>query len=198
MQRCTLCVALHSWQQSNISFSSPPTFEDGILFDNALHFLSFPQAQKRPTPLPSPFRSFSFPRTDSLDIARFDQAVDCYFQNSLAPSTQRSYASAQSRYLSFCSQFNIQPLRIHEIHLCRFASLLAKDNIAHVCNHQMLFIGHTQTGRARPTNFMYKPLETNWLATWPSLAPSQRVEHTILPLRTLALAILLSLCHPLS
>ncbi len=47
------------------------------------------------------------------------------------PSTQRSYKSAQTRYYSFCSNFTIQPLPLQETHLCRFASFLAKENIAH-------------------------------------------------------------------
>lgn len=57
--------------------------------------------------------------------------MDFYFRHSLAPSTQRTYTSAQSRYLTFCSQFTIPPLPLHEPHLCRFAAFLATDNISH-------------------------------------------------------------------
>ena len=57
--------------------------------------------------------------------------MEFYFQHSLAPSTQRSYNSAHSRYFAFCSQFNIPPLPVQEAHLCRFASFLAKDNITY-------------------------------------------------------------------
>ena len=57
--------------------------------------------------------------------------MDFYFQRALASSTQRSYASAQSRYLAFCNQFLIPPLPVQEIHLCRFASFLASDNVSH-------------------------------------------------------------------
>ncbi len=66
-----------------------------------------------------------------LDINKLDEIVDFYFQRAIANSTQRSYASAQSRYLSFCNQFGIPPLPVQEAHLCRFASFLANDNISH-------------------------------------------------------------------
>ncbi|XP_064384103.1 uncharacterized protein LOC135333113 [Halichondria panicea] len=66
-----------------------------------------------------------------LDITGLDKAVEFYFHHALAPSTQRTYTSAQARYLSFCTQFDITPLPLQETHLCRYVSWLAKDNIAH-------------------------------------------------------------------
>ena len=66
-----------------------------------------------------------------LDIVKLDKIVDFYFRRALATSTQRSYASAQSRYLAFCTQFLIAPLPVQELHLCRFASFLGNENISH-------------------------------------------------------------------
>ena len=57
--------------------------------------------------------------------------MEHYFHQSIAPATHRSYNSAQTRYITFCTQFNIQPLPLEETHLCRFASFLANDNITH-------------------------------------------------------------------
>ena len=57
--------------------------------------------------------------------------MDFYFQHAIANSTQRTYASAQSRYLSFCSQFFLQPIPVNESLLCRFVSFLAMQNISH-------------------------------------------------------------------
>ena len=57
--------------------------------------------------------------------------MDFYFQRALANSTQQSYASAQSRYLTFCNQFLIPPLPVQEVHLCRFASFLANEEVSH-------------------------------------------------------------------
>ena len=60
-----------------------------------------------------------------------DTAVDFYFQRAIADSTQRTYASAQSRFLSFCREFSLQPLPVNEPQLCRFASFLGLQNLAH-------------------------------------------------------------------
>lgn len=57
--------------------------------------------------------------------------MEYYFRHSLAPSTRRSYTSAQTRYLKFCSQFSLPPLPLQECHLCRFATFLAQDSISH-------------------------------------------------------------------
>ena len=57
--------------------------------------------------------------------------MDFYFQRALANSTQQSYASAQSRYHTFCNQFLIPPLPVQEVHLCRFASFLANEEVSH-------------------------------------------------------------------
>ena len=62
-----------------------------------------------------------------LDVSRLDQAVDFYFQNLLAPSTQRSYSSASKRYFQFC--FPLLPLSEHQ--LCQYVSYLAEDGISH-------------------------------------------------------------------
>ena len=66
-----------------------------------------------------------------MDLPKLDEDVDFYFNQALASSTRRSYASAQTRYLSFCSQFNIPPLPVQESDLCRFASFLANVNVSH-------------------------------------------------------------------
>ena len=66
-----------------------------------------------------------------MDLPKLDKDVDFYFNQALASSTRRSYASAQARYLSFCTYFNISPLPVQEAELCRFASFLANDNVSH-------------------------------------------------------------------
>ena len=57
--------------------------------------------------------------------------MDFYFQHAIANSTQRTYASAQSRFLSFCRDFSLQPLPVNEALLCRFVSFLALQNLSH-------------------------------------------------------------------
>lgn len=57
--------------------------------------------------------------------------MECYFQSALSPNTQRTYSSAQNRYLRFCTQANIVPFSVVEHHLCQFAVRLAHDKVAH-------------------------------------------------------------------
>ena len=86
-----------------------------------------------------------------LDITGLDKAVEFYFHHALAPSTQRTYTSAQARYLSFCAQFDITPLPLQETHLCRYVSWLAKDNIAHTTVKSYLSaLRHLQIARNLP------------------------------------------------
>ncbi len=96
-------------------------------------FLSlFPQALRTPTPLPQALQDLLIgSRPAGLDLANLDKSVEFFFRNSLASSTQRSYASAQSRYLTFCSEHSLLPLPVGEPTLCRFASFLALQNISH-------------------------------------------------------------------
>ena len=44
------------------------------------------------------------------DILELDRAVEQYYQQGLAPSTQRTYGSAQERYLAFCSLHHFPPI----------------------------------------------------------------------------------------
>ena len=67
-----------------------------------------------------------------LDISALDRAVDSYFRSALAPSSRRTYASAQQWYLKFCTQFSLTPLPLIEHQLCQFVSYLANDGLSHV------------------------------------------------------------------
>ena len=60
-----------------------------------------------------------------------DRAVEFYFQNGLAASTQRSYGSAKNRYAKFCSSKHLSPLPAPEHQLCQFVSHLANENFCH-------------------------------------------------------------------
>ena len=54
-----------------------------------------------------------------------------FYNRALAPSTQRTYNSAQSRYVSFCSSFNLSPLPLTQSGLCKFVAFLATEGVAH-------------------------------------------------------------------
>ena len=57
--------------------------------------------------------------------------MERYFRSALAPNTQRTYSSAQNRYLQFCTKTNLPPLPVLERQLCQFAVHLAQDNVSH-------------------------------------------------------------------
>ena len=58
-------------------------------------------------------------------------SVQRYFQDGLAPATQRTYKAAMKRFHSFCLRFNVEnPFPLSEHLLCCFASFLADQGLA--------------------------------------------------------------------
>ena len=91
-----------------------------------------------------------------MDISRLDSVVEFYFQRSVANSTQKTYASAQSRYLSFCSQFLLTPLPVSESQLCRFVSFLATEKVSHSSTKTYLSaVRHLQVSYCYPDPQLY-------------------------------------------
>ena len=64
-----------------------------------------------------------------LYIMELDRIVERYFQQGLAPSTRRTYGSAQRQYLSFCSHHHCTPIPSSEQLLCQFAAHLAVSGL---------------------------------------------------------------------
>ena len=61
-----------------------------------------------------------------LDLSALDPSVQLYFQNGLAPSTQRTYATAMKQFHTFCTMYNVNtPFPLSEQLLCSFAAYLA-------------------------------------------------------------------------
>jgi hypothetical protein len=63
------------------------------------------------------------------EVAGLDRLVHFYYSHALAPSTSRTYASAQTRYLHFCSSINTPALPVNEQCLCQFVALLATQQV---------------------------------------------------------------------
>ena len=58
-------------------------------------------------------------------------SVQRYFQDGLAPSTQKTYAAALRRFHTICLKFNVgSPFPVSEHMLCCFASFLADQGLA--------------------------------------------------------------------
>lgn len=66
-----------------------------------------------------------------MDIQTLDGLAVNYFAKGLANSTQRSYGSAQHRFLTFCSETGLQPVPASEKVLCYFVAHLANGNLKH-------------------------------------------------------------------
>ena len=58
-------------------------------------------------------------------------AVQRYYEQGLAPSTQRTYAAASKRFFKFCSEQNIfTPFPVCEYSMCLFAAHLAEEGLS--------------------------------------------------------------------
>ena len=58
-------------------------------------------------------------------------SVQRYFQQGLAPSTQKTYGAAMKRFHNFCVRFAIlNPFPVSEMLLCSFAAFLADEGLA--------------------------------------------------------------------
>ena len=90
-------------------------------------FVQVPSADHAPTPVPVALQvrlSKAQPFWKSPDWRD-------WYSHALAPSTSRTYASAQTRYLHFCSSINIPALPVNEQCLYQFVVLLATQRVAH-------------------------------------------------------------------
>ena len=66
-----------------------------------------------------------------LDLTSLDEAVEHCFQSAIAPNSQRTYTSAQQRYIRFWTAVGLAQLPATEHQLCRYASFLASENLVH-------------------------------------------------------------------
>jgi len=60
-----------------------------------------------------------------------DELVGECVKASIAPSTSRVYASAQKRYLAFCSKVNARSLSLTEKQICCYTVFLYQEGIQH-------------------------------------------------------------------
>ena len=86
----------------------------------------FPQAPQAPTPIPTPLTSLLLNHNLVWTSPRWKELFrDCLLRVSphvLGPHTQ-------SRYLNFCSSFNLVPLPLTERNLCLFVAFLATEGL---------------------------------------------------------------------
>lgn len=66
-----------------------------------------------------------------MDVQELDRAVEHYFRNGLASSTQRTYYSTKKRYIRFCMSMALSPLPASEQLLSRFVTHLAQESLCH-------------------------------------------------------------------
>lgn len=64
-------------------------------------------------------------------MRQLENLVQFYFTKGLASSTQRTYRSAQDRFLTFCRDGSFPPLPVTESLLCAYVSYLADQHLKH-------------------------------------------------------------------
>ena len=102
---------------------------DTLSRDNTQQFfLLHPQADRLPNRR-TPTDTISI--NSELDLRKIQSAVQHYYQQGLAASTQRSYQFGQRRYLTFCSEIQKSPLPTSEDTLLMFVSYLAQQGLSH-------------------------------------------------------------------
>ena len=62
---------------------------------------------------------------------KLGKSLQSYYLQGLAKSTQRTYTSAKSRFIAFCTQACTSPLPLSESVLCFYVSHLADEGLAH-------------------------------------------------------------------
>ena len=71
-----------------------------------------------------------------------------YLNQALAPSTQRTYLSAESRYITFCNYYNIPPLPVNISSVCALVASLAaayksiKGYLSAIRYYQIMSLGY--------------------------------------------------------
>ena len=66
-----------------------------------------------------------------LGLSDLDRTVQNFFDRGFAQSTLTSYQSGKGHYLAFCSQFQLQPLPLQEVTLCRFVAYLTNLSLGY-------------------------------------------------------------------
>ena len=66
-----------------------------------------------------------------MDLTALEREVLQLIDSSVAPSTRRSYRSAQNRYISFCQLANVTPFPVSTHILCQFVAFLGSQGLKH-------------------------------------------------------------------
>jgi hypothetical protein len=75
-----------------------------------------------------------------LDLLKVEGALQGFYADRLATSTQKSYSSGQNRYLSFCNKFSLLAIPPSEHTLLLFISQLGVDVRSLIGYHQELSV----------------------------------------------------------
>ena len=67
----------------------------------------------------------------TVEIERLVNLARSFFAHALAPSTHRTYRSAQRRYTDFCGTSSLSPIPVTQSTLCLYVSSLAAQGVAH-------------------------------------------------------------------
>ena len=86
-------------------------------------------AHPQPMILPIPLMHGLIHRHPDWTLQEWRARISFYFAHGLAGSSQKTYKSAEKRYLTFCSMQNISSLPLYESVLCKFVTHRAYESL---------------------------------------------------------------------
>ena len=111
----------------------------------ALTLLLITHRPSQHQPQPQPHFSHHLPATQ-LDLDHLGKSVWEYYIQGLAPSTTRTYKSAKTWFITFCSSCNQSPIPVSENLVCYYVAHLANKSLAHLTIKTYLSAVHQISG----------------------------------------------------
>ena len=125
--------------EATFNFSIAPMYistKENVLADDlsynclASFFSKVPHADHVPTPAPTQLLDLLLEQ-QALDQSDLAPAVQGYFQQGLASSTQSTYKAALKKFYMFCTKYDIlTPFPVTEQILCYFSAFLANQGLS--------------------------------------------------------------------
>ena len=132
--RCLVFIEAHNdcYIYSSYIDTKSNHLADDLSRNRLSAFLSkVPSANRHPTPSVPTTAQSPFQPPSRLDISALEPSVRSYFQQGLAPSTQKTYKAAMKRFNTFCITYNVvSPFPVTEQLLCSFAAFFADQGLA--------------------------------------------------------------------
>ena len=129
-------------------------------------------------------------RATNNSLNTLQAEAHCWAKRSVAPSTQRLYATARNHYNRFCKQLKLSPFPVSTRHLSAFAAFLARSKAASTVSTYLAAVKHHHLAQGFDANLISSPQlamalrgmqrhQTRQRTHLPSLIHSLRVSSSI-------------------